>query len=103
MDINDYCESVGGELTGWKTKLSGIIQRTESLTGSDKQNVEPMLAELKDMMDDLDERIAALARECPTEWGSEKSEIDDKMSQVTHKWKEVYGVMGEKEYGLGGA
>ena len=103
MNINDYCESVGGELTGWKTKLSGIIQRTESLTGSDKQNVEPMLAELKDMMDDLDERIASLARECPTEWGDERSDIDGKMSNMKDKWKEVWGVMGDTEYGIGGA
>ena len=55
------------------------------------------------LVDDLDERIAALARECPTEWGGEKSDIDGKMSQITHKWKEVWGAMGEKEYGLGGA
>ena len=55
------------------------------------------------MVDDLDERIASLARECPTEWGDEKSDIDGKMSQVTQKWKKVWGVMGEKEYGIGGA
>ena len=103
MDVNDYCESVGSELGGWKAKLYDVIRRTEKLTDKDKEDVEPLVAELKDMVDDLDERIAALARECPTEWGGEKSDIDGKMSQVTHKWKEVYGVMGEEEYGLGGA
>ena len=103
MDVKDYCESVGSELNGWKTKLDNVIQRTEKMAGKDKEDVEPLVAELKDMMDDLDERIAALAQECPTEWGGEKSDIDGKMSQVTHKWKEVYGAMGEEEYGLGGA
>ena len=103
MDVKDYCESVGSELNGWKTKLNGVIQRTGKMTGKDKEDVETMVAELKDIMDDLDERIAVLARECPTEWGGEKSDIDNKMSQFTLKWKEVYGVMGEKEYGLGGA
>ena len=103
MDVASYCESVGSELNGWKTKLNNVIQRTEKMDGKDKENVEPLVAELKDMMDDLDERIAALARECPTEWGGEKSDIDGKMSQVTHKWKEVWGAMGEEEYGLGGA
>ena len=62
-----------------------------------------MVAELKDNVDDLNERIAALARECPTEWGGEKSDIDSQMSQVIQKWKEVWGVMGEEEYGIGGA
>ena len=103
MDVKDYCESVGSELNGWKTKLNSVIQRTEKMTGKDKEDVEHLVAELKDMMDDLDERIATLDRECPTEWGGEKSDIDGKMSQVTHKWKEVWGAMGEEEYGLGGA
>ena len=86
-----------------QTKLNGGIQRTEKMAGNDKEDLESMVAELKDMMDDLDQRIAALARECPAEWGSEKSDIDGKMSQFTHKWKAVYGAMGEEEYGLGGA
>ena len=73
------------------------------MTGKDKEDVETMVAELKDMMDDLDERIAVLARECPTEWGGEKSDIDGKMSQVNQKWKKVWGVMGEPDYGIGGA
>ena len=103
MDVKDYCESVGSELNGWKTKLYNVIQRTEKMAGKDKENVEPLVAELKDMMDDLDESIAALAWECPTEWDGEKSNIDGKMSKVTHKWKEVYGAMGEEQYGLGGA
>lgn len=103
MDVKSYCDTVGAELTGWKAKLYDVIRRTEEMTGNDKENVTPMVAELKDMVDDLDERIASLARECPSEWGGEKSDIDGKMSQVTQKWKEVWGVMGEKEYGIGGA
>lgn len=103
MDVRSYCDSVGSELTGWKAKLYDVILRTEKLGAGKNENIEPMIAELKDMVDDLDERIAALARECPTEWGDEKSDIDGKMSQVTHKWKEVWGVLGEEEYGIGGA
>ena len=103
MDVKDYCESVASELNAWKTKLYDVIQRTEKMTGKDKEDVKPLVAELNDMVDDLDERIAVLARECPTEWAGEKSDIDGKLSQFTQKWKEAYGVMGEKEYGLGGA
>jgi hypothetical protein len=84
MDVKSYCDTVGVELTGWKAKLYDVIRRSEKMAGNDRENVKPMVAELKDMVDDLDGRIAALARECPTEW-------------------EVWGVMGEKEYGIGGA
>jgi hypothetical protein len=103
MDVKSYCESVGIELTSWKAKLYDVIRRSEKLADNDKDNLDPMVAELKDMVDDLEERIAALARECPAEWSGEKSEIDGKMSKVNDKWKEVWGVMGESEYGLGGA
>jgi len=103
MDAKSYCDIVGIELIGWKAKLYDVIRRTEQQGAGNKENIEPMVAELKDMVDDLDERIAALARECPTEWGSEKSDIDGKISQVTLKWKKVWGVMGEEEYGIGGA
>jgi len=103
MDANAYCDIVGIELTGWKAKLYDVIRRTEQQGAGNKENIEPMVAELKDMVDDLDERIAALARECPAEWGSEKSDIDGKISQVSLKWKQVWGVMGEEEYGIGGA
>jgi len=103
MDAKAYCDIVGIELTSWKAKLYDVIRRTEQQEAGNKENIEPMVAELKDMVDDLDERIAALARECPTDWGGEKSDIDGKISQVTLKWKEVWGIMGEKEYGLGGA
>jgi hypothetical protein len=103
MDVKSYCDAVGVELAGWKAKLYDVIRRSEKMAGSDKENVEPMVAELKDMVDDLDGRIAALARECPTEWGDERSDIDGKMSNVNQKWKEVWGVMGEEEYGIGGA
>ncbi len=103
MDVKSYCDTVGIELSGWKAKLYDVIRRSEKMTGDDKESVDPMVAELITMVDDLDERIAALARECPAEWSSEKSEIDNKMSTMNQKWKKVWGVMGETEYGIGGA
>ncbi|UCG07334.1 MAG: hypothetical protein JSV83_01380 [Desulfobacterales bacterium] len=103
MDVKSYCDTVAIELTGWKAKLYDVIRRSEKMTGDDKESVDPMVAELITMVDDLDERIAALARECPAEWSDHKSAIDGKMSKVNDKWKEVWGVMGEKEYGIGGA
>ena len=103
MDLKAYCESVGSELTGWKSKLNAVIHRSENLSESKKENVEPIVAELKDMIDDLDERIVSLARECPSEWSADKSEIDGKISKMNDKWKKVWGAIGEAEYGLGGA
>ena len=45
MDVKSYCESIGSELTGWKAKLYDVIRRSEKLPGTEKENVEPMVAE----------------------------------------------------------
>ena len=56
-------------------------------------------------MGDIDERIAVLARECPSEWSDDQTIIDSKIFLAKDKWKEVWGALGEdeSEYGIGGA
>ena len=103
MDARSYCDNVNSELTGWKAKLYDVIRKTEKLPGDHKDKVAPILGELNTLIDDLNERISLLSRECPTEWASDKAHIDERMSKMQHKWKEVWGVLGEEEYGLGGA
>ena len=103
MDAKSYCDSVGIELTSWKAKLYDVIRRTESLSASDREKVGPTVNELNALVDDLNERIELLARECPTQWGGDKDEIEGKISRLNDKWKDVWGAMGEPEYGVGGA
>ena len=103
MDAKSYCDSVGIELTGWKAKLYDVIRRTESLSADVKKEVNPTLSELNAIIDDLNERIERLTRECPAEWDGQKSEIEGKISRLNDRWKDVWGAMGEKEYGIGGA
>ena len=105
MDVKDYCQSVGNELAAWKVKMNDVSQKATALKEVDREKAEPIVKELKAIMDDIDQRIATLARECPSEWSDDKSEIDSKMSRAKNKWKEVWGVLGEdnSEYGIGGA
>lgn len=103
MDAKSYCTSVAIELNGWKAKLYDVLRKTSALAASDKKKVAPMVEELNALLDDLDRQIDTLARECPAEWGAEKTAIEGKLSRMEGKWKDVWGVMGEKEYGIGGA
>jgi hypothetical protein len=103
MDAKSYCNSVGIELTGWKAKLYDVIRKTDSLSTEDQKKVGSTIAELHELVDDLNERIELLSRECPAEWSGHKAEIESKMAQMKDRWKTVWGVMGEKEYGIGGA
>ena len=105
MDVKDYCETVGKELADWKAKMNGVSKKAEALTGMDREKAAPIVKDLNAIMDDIDQRIAMLARECPSEWSDDKGNIDGKISQAKDKWKEVWGVLGEdeSEYGIGGA
>jgi hypothetical protein len=103
MDAKSYCAEVAIELNGWKAKLYDVIRKTSSLAESDKKKVAPMLDELNALMDDLGRKIDTLGRECPAEWSAEKTAIEGNLSRMKGKWKDVWGIMGEEEYGIGGA
>jgi hypothetical protein len=105
MEVKDYCERVGNELAAWKAKMNAVSQKAAALKELDRQKAEPIVKELNAIMDDIDQRIETLARECPSEWSDDKSDIDGKISRAKDKWKEVWGVLGEDdaEYGIGGA
>ena len=104
MDVKDYCETVGNELAAWKAKMNEVSQKTSALARVDREKAEPIVKDLNAIMDDINQRIAVLARECPSEWSDEQSDIDRKISQAKNKWKEVWGALGEEaEYGIGGA
>lgn len=104
MDIKDYCDRVGNELASWKAKMDAISKKANALTGVEKEKTERIVKDMNAIMDDIDQQIAVLARECPTEWHDEQSDIDRKISQAKDKWKEVWGALGEEaEYGIGGA
>ena len=103
MDAKSYCDSVRIELTQWKAKLYDVIRKTESLPADQRTKVAPSVEELNAIVDDLNQRIEILTQECPVEWSGQKNEIDDKISRMNDKWKNVWGVMGEPEYGVGGA
>ncbi len=103
MDAKSYCDSVGHELTGLKAKLYDTMRKADKLAVAQKGKVQPLINELNSVMDDLDDRIARLASECPAEFSSDQEAIEGSLARVKDGWKKVYGVMGEEEYGVGGA
>ncbi|MDX1707374.1 MAG: hypothetical protein R3274_02165 [Desulfobacterales bacterium] len=105
MDVKDYCESVGNELAAWKAKMSDVSRKAAALRDADREIAAPIVKELNAIMEDIDQRIATLARECPSEWSDDKSDIDGKISRAKDKWKEVWGALGQEDadYGIGGA
>ena len=103
MDAKLYCNSMEIELTGWKAKIYDAIRKADKLSAEDKKKVDTMIQNLHTIMDDLDNWLELLDKECPADWTSQRKEIEGKVSKVKDTWKDVWGVMGESEYGIGGA
>ena len=93
MDVKDFCDSTGSDLIGWKAKLYDVIRKTENLDKENKGQIAPMVKELNELMDDLDNRIKILADECPLEWEDQKVEIQEKLSLVDSKYSYLDGAM----------
>jgi hypothetical protein len=93
VDVKSFCDSAGSDLIEWKAKLYDVIRKTESLEKVNQREVEPLVNELNQLVDDLDKHIKILAEECPLEWESQKTEIQEKLSQVNTKYNDLDGAM----------
>lgn len=90
MDTQAYCDNLVEELTGWKGKMYDVVRKLDKVSTGDKQKVVPMVNELHMILEELDDRVERLKRECPTEWEPEKIEIENKFHTLGEKWQEVW-------------
>ena len=90
MDVRDYCDSLVSELTGWKSKMYDLIRRLEKVPSGDKEKVLPYVNDLNMIFEELDNRVARLRNECPTEWDPEKIEVDGALGQIRSKWDDLW-------------
>jgi ElaB/YqjD/DUF883 family membrane-anchored ribosome-binding protein len=93
VDAKTFCDSAGTDLIGWKAKLYDVIRKTETLDKVNRGEVAPLVSELNQLVDELDQHIKILADECPLEWDSQKAEIQKKLSQVDTKYNDLDGAM----------
>ena len=90
MDVKTYCNSVQAELAGWKAKVYDIIRELDKIPSDDRQQLTPQVSHLHTIIDDLTDNLEFLARECPIEYGPQKTEIDEKMSELKNEWEDAW-------------
>jgi len=93
VDVKTFCDSAGNDLIEWKAKLYDVIRKTETLDKVNQGEASPLVNELNQLVDDIDQHIKILADECPLEWDSQKTEIQEKLSQVNTKYNDLDGAM----------
>lgn len=88
MDVNEYCGSLATELSGWKAKMYEVTSKFDKVSSGDKQKVIPMVNELHMILEELDDRVERLKRECPTQWEPDKIDIEGKFQPANTGWEE---------------
>lgn len=95
MDVMDYCNNVGIELTAWKAKLYDMIRKIDSLPSGDKEKMLGSVGDLHNVVTELEDRINSLKNECPTEWSPQKKEIDDAHIDMRSKYESAMEAIGK--------
>ena len=90
MELQDYCQNVQEELTGWKAKVYDVMYRLDKVDTGDKGKIVSQVNDLHIIVQELSDRIAQLERECPTEWQPARDEIQNKLQALGYKWKEAW-------------
>ena len=95
MDAKSYCDSLTIELTGWKAKVYDIVRRLDKLPSGAKGQALSQVNDLHVLIEELDDRIARLKNQCPTDWSPDKIELESKITQISNVcedcWKNISG------------
>jgi predicted nuclease with TOPRIM domain len=91
MHVRDYCDNVSAELMGWKVKMYDVMRKLEKVPSGEKDKVQPYLNDIHMILESLDDRIAQLRTECPTEWDPQKKEVDEVLGKIQVRWDEAAG------------
>lgn len=90
MDANSFCDSMYSELTALRSRLYGIIREGEGMAGPEQANMQEWLTRMNGMVDDLNEKIDQLKRECPADWRQERAEVETarhKVNSEIDRWE----------------
>jgi hypothetical protein len=90
MEVENYCGSLATELRGWKTRVNQVTRRLDKVSSGDKERVVPMVNELHMILEELDDRVERLKRECPTQWEPGKINLEGTFKPAKIEWEEVW-------------
>ncbi len=90
-DPKNFCDSMQSELTGLKARAFDIVRQIEKMP--EKERFSSEFTEVVALVDDLNVTIDHLKSACPTDWSSEKREIEKKRNELMSKinwWDEEH-------------
>ena len=101
MEVKDYCAEMKKDHYIWKAKLYDMIREMEKLPGTEKEKLNADMQALHGIIDGLGTRIEQLDKECPSDWGQDKAEIDNMNSNMNNKYTDFMKQVRNTHIGVG--
>jgi hypothetical protein len=93
MQLQDFCSQMEKQLVAFKESLGQIEARLDSGGTEVKQQILPVVGDIKNLMTELEAQKERLEKECPSDWSDDKSRMEDLVGQigshVDQAWKEL--------------
>jgi hypothetical protein len=94
MDVKDYCSGLEMEMTAWKAKLYDLTQKVDRLGTKEKEKALANMQDLNILLAEMSDRVQQLKTECPSDWGTEKKQIEKASVDMRSKFESTMDYIG---------
>ncbi len=89
MDVKQYCEDMGAELSTWKKELHDVLNAVETFPARDKELASPQISNLRTLIEDISAKIDRLRNECPLDWSAMANDIQRQTTELRTKMASI--------------
>ncbi|MFO7752157.1 MAG: hypothetical protein R6V41_03440 [Desulfobacteraceae bacterium] len=93
MQLQDFCSQMEKQLSSYKESLSKIEHQLDAGGSSVKQQILPIVGDIKNSISELEMQKERLEKECPSDWSDDKSKLEGLVgeigSSVDRAWEEL--------------
>jgi len=82
MQMQDFCNQMEAQLKTFEKSLSKIESKLDAGGTHAKQQILPVVGDIKNLITELRVQKDRLENECPTDWSDEKSKMEDLVGQI---------------------
>ncbi len=97
--VQSYCDNVVTELSVWKAKAYDVVRRFDKLSSGEKGKVADQINDLHVYIEELENRIARLRTECPTDWKADQIEMENAFGHLKGKFNDIYANVSPGDIG----
>jgi len=89
MDVTTFCEDLRQELNGFKAKAYDLLRAMDKRSSSASDKAAASMDDLGRMIDQIEAKITQLEDRCPTDWDTERTELETMIAELEEKWGEA--------------